>query len=166
MESQSNKLLKTDATCPQTPENRVANNGLNQATTPIGRTIPSHGNYPSSTDVVMRLPPGQQILPSINMPSARDGTLLMAHPQDRLLSEIEDLKAQNQPDDQRVSQNQSKLFWGFIILRNIMLALAFASIVFVVFVATTIVLIAYAAPLLLELTEMVDNKTSGTEVMT
>ncbi|KAF5657392.1 hypothetical protein FCIRC_13270 [Fusarium circinatum] len=46
-----------------------------------------------------------------------------------------------------------------------MLAEAFASIVFVVSVATTIILIAYAAPLLLELIEMVGNKTSGTEVM-
>ncbi|KAF5657391.1 hypothetical protein FCIRC_13269 [Fusarium circinatum] len=60
---------------------------LNEANIRWSPAVLSFGsNYPSSTDVVMRLPPGQQILPSINMPSARDGSLLMAHPRDRLLS--------------------------------------------------------------------------------
>ncbi|KAF5977915.1 hypothetical protein FCOIX_6247 [Fusarium coicis] len=42
MESKGHHLLKTDATRPQTPENRVANNQLDQVT-PVGRTVPSHG---------------------------------------------------------------------------------------------------------------------------
>ncbi|KAF5578512.1 hypothetical protein FPCIR_11553 [Fusarium pseudocircinatum] len=123
-----------DATRPQTPENRVTEDELEQVATPVGYTAPSHAlregemiwrtpdgpslseNYPTSTDVRMRLPRYQPLMPPVVMSPTQDGRLLMAHPQDRLQSEIEDLKAQYQLGDQRVSQKQSKLFLGLSVL--------------------------------------------------
>ncbi|PNP81466.1 hypothetical protein FNYG_05141 [Fusarium nygamai] len=190
MESKSHHLLKTDATRPQTPENRVANDQLNQVTTSVGRTVPSHGktpdtvatfldeanicwnpavpsfsrNYPSSTDVTMRLPRYQPLMPPVVMSPTQDGRLLMAHSQDRLQSEIEDLKAQYQSGDQHVSQKQSKSFWGFLFLRKFILVVAFAFIMLVAFVAITFVFVTYIAPPLLELNDMMGVQTSEVKI--
>ncbi|KAF5687918.1 hypothetical protein FDENT_5208 [Fusarium denticulatum] len=182
-----NILIFENAIC-TIPGNRVANDQLDQVTTPVGRTVPSHEpdtvatfldepnicwspavpsfsrNYPTSTDMRMRLPRYHPLMPPVVMSSTQDGRLLMAHPQDRLQSEIEDLKAQYQSGDQRVSQKQSKLFWGFLFLRKLILVVAFAFIMFVASIPITVVFAPYISPSLLELNDMMGVQTSEVEI--
>ncbi|KAF5566060.1 hypothetical protein FPHYL_3973 [Fusarium phyllophilum] len=98
------------------------------------------------------------------MSPTREGRPLMAHPQDRLQSEIEALKAQYQSGDQHVSQNHSKSFWDFLSLRNFILVVAFTSIMLVAFVAITIIFATYIAPPLLELNDMMGVQTSEVKI--
>ncbi|KAF5697406.1 hypothetical protein FMUND_15427 [Fusarium mundagurra] len=175
MESKSHHLLKTDATRPQTPENRVANDQLNQVTTPVGRTVPSHGKCISTSlnrelkltfdrtpDTVVAFLDEANICwsPAVlsfsrNYPTFTD---------DRLQSEIEDLKAQYQSGDQHVSQNHSKSFWDFLSLRNFILVVAFAFLMLVAFVTITTVFVTYIAPPLLELNDMMGVQTSEVKI--
>ncbi|KAF5577693.1 hypothetical protein FPANT_10296 [Fusarium pseudoanthophilum] len=88
----------------------------------------------------------------------------MAHPQDRLQSEIEDLKAQHQSGGQGVSQRQSKWFWVFLFLCKLILVAAFALIMVVAFVAVTIAFASYIAPSLLQLNDIMGVQNSEVAV--
>ncbi|KAF5631485.1 uncharacterized protein FTJAE_7888 [Fusarium tjaetaba] len=139
---------------------------LDEANICWGPAVPSFSkDYPTSTDVIMRrLPRYQPLMLPVVMSPNQDGRLLMAHPRDRLQSEIEDLKAQHQSGGQGVSQRQSKWFWVFLSLRKLILVAAFALIMFVAFVAVTIALASYIAPSLLQLNDMMGVQNSEVKV--